>query len=218
MESRFAPKLAQQNGTELRETMNDRLEIRELLENWVLWRDAGDWDRFATVWHDDGRMNATWFQASAPQFIEGCRKAFDSGMVGQHFLGGATIDVLGSRAIAQTKMQIVHRGRIDDVPVDVTCQGRFLDALECRDGRWGLVFRQPVYELDRIAPVDSSTILKLDQEVLQSFPEGYRHLAYLQTQMGFDINKSLPGTRGPEIEALNASMSRWLHGDDQAFL
>lgn len=34
----------------------DRLAIRELLENWVVWRDAGDWARFRTVWHDDGRM------------------------------------------------------------------------------------------------------------------------------------------------------------------
>ena len=28
--------------------------IRELVENWVVWRDAGDWERFRTVWHDDG--------------------------------------------------------------------------------------------------------------------------------------------------------------------
>ena len=27
----------------------DKLEIRAVVENWVLWRDAGDWDRFATV-------------------------------------------------------------------------------------------------------------------------------------------------------------------------
>lgn len=27
--------------------------IRELIENWVLWRDAGDWERFRTVWHRD---------------------------------------------------------------------------------------------------------------------------------------------------------------------
>jgi hypothetical protein len=26
--------------------MAERLAIRELIENWVLWRDAVDWDRF----------------------------------------------------------------------------------------------------------------------------------------------------------------------------
>lgn len=25
----------------------DKLEIRELIENWAIWRDSGDWHRFA---------------------------------------------------------------------------------------------------------------------------------------------------------------------------
>ena len=41
----------------------DRLEIRALIENWVLWRDARLWDRFRTVWHSDGQMWATWFRS-----------------------------------------------------------------------------------------------------------------------------------------------------------
>ena len=32
----------------------DRLAIREVVENWVLWRDSADWERFETVWHPDG--------------------------------------------------------------------------------------------------------------------------------------------------------------------
>src|SRR6476619_7625678 len=45
--------------------LEDKLAIRELVQNWVLWRDAGDWERFRTVWHDDGYMMATWFQGPA---------------------------------------------------------------------------------------------------------------------------------------------------------
>lgn len=196
----------------------DRLEIRELLQNWVVWRDAGDWARFATVWHDDGRMIATWFRASAEDFIAGCRKGFDAGMVGLHALGGISVDVRGVRAVAQSKMQIVQRGKVDDIEVDVTCLGRFVDALEKRDGRWGIVLRQPVYELDRMTPVDPATVPTLDASLLNAFPNGYRHLAYLQTKVGFDVDKTLPGTRGPEIDALTARMERWLDGDDAACL
>src|SRR4029079_385116 len=47
----------------------ERLAIRALVENWVVWRDAGDWERFRTVWHDDGRMMATWFQGSPDGFV-----------------------------------------------------------------------------------------------------------------------------------------------------
>ena len=196
----------------------DRLEIRELLENWVIWRDAGDWERFATVWHANGRMIATWFQASAAEYIAGCRRLFDAGVIGLHSLGSTSIDVNSSRAIAQTKMQIVQRGQVHGVVVDVTCLGRFVDALEKRDGRWGIVLRQPVYELDRLTTVEPCAMLELDAHLLQSFPEGYRHLAYLQTQMGFQVSRTLPGTRGPEIEALGARMRRWLAGDEATCL
>ncbi len=43
--------------------LQDRLAIRALVENWAVWRDAGDWERFATCWHEDGQMMATWCQA-----------------------------------------------------------------------------------------------------------------------------------------------------------
>jgi hypothetical protein len=195
------------------DTAHDRREIRDLLENWVVWRDAGDWARFASVWHDDGRMIATWFQASATDFIAGCRNAFNSGIVGLHSLGGASIDVRGNRAVAHSKMQIVQRGAIDGVEVDVTCIGRFVDALEKRGGRWGLVLRQPVYELDRMTPVDPARLPVIEEAQLGAYPQGYRYLAYLQTKMGFAVNKTLPGTRGPEIDALNARMQQWLEGD-----
>ena len=39
--------------------IEDRRLIAELLQNWVVWRDAGDWERFRAVRHPDGRMMAT---------------------------------------------------------------------------------------------------------------------------------------------------------------
>ena len=61
-------------------TPDDRQVIRELVENWAVWRDAGDWERFRTVWHDDGRMMATWFQGPADEFIEASREGWDKGV------------------------------------------------------------------------------------------------------------------------------------------
>lgn len=135
-------------------------------------------------------------------------------MVGLHSLGGTSIEVRGERAVAHSKMQIVQRGELGGVEVDVTCIGRFVDALEKRDGRWGMVLRQPVYELDRMTPVNPAKVPELDDAVLQEYPEGYRYLAYLQTKIGFAVSKTLPGTQGPEIDALNARMKQWLDGGD----
>ena len=193
--------------------MQDRFEIRELIENWAVWRDAGEWDRFATVWHDDGWMMTTWFQAPASDFIARSRSAFERGLKVLHLLGGSSIDVAGDRAVAHTKMEILQRAEVHGVEVDVRCQGRFVDALEKRDGRWGLVLRQPVYEIDAMSPVDPGTRVELDPTLLAQFPEGYRHLAYLQVQQGMNVYRTMPGTRGREIEELNARMAGWLAGE-----
>src|SRR5438270_14039508 len=81
----------------------NRLIIRDLIENWAIWRDALMWERFRTVWHDDGRMMATWFQGTAEEFIRVSREGYERGVRILHFLGGMSIDVSGPRAIAQTK-------------------------------------------------------------------------------------------------------------------
>ena len=189
-----------------------RTAIREIVENWVVWRDAGDWVRFRTVWHEDARMHATWFQGSAADFIEASREGWAKGVSILHFLGGHSADVTGNRAIAQTKMTISQRGDVDGVRCDVVCTGRFYDFFEHRNGRWAIVLRQPIYEKDRLDPVDPAAKLSLDVALLQQFPEGYRHLAYLQTRIGYTVKRDMPGFKGAEVESLYAKGTRWLEG------
>ena len=190
----------------------DKQAIRETVENWVVWRDAGDWERFATVWHPDGWMTATWFQGPAQDFIKVSREGFDKGVSILHFLGGWSCEIAGERAISQTKMTINQRAPVEGVLVDVVCTGRFYDFFEKHEGRWGIVRRQPIYEKDRLDPVDPAAVLKLDAKLLESFPEGYRHLAYLQAKNGFKIKAGLPGLRGPAVEKLYAEGKAWLAG------
>jgi len=196
----------------LHEALTDRLAIRELVQNWVVWRDAGDWERFRTVWHDDGRMMATWFQGSADEFIRVSKEGWNRGVSILHFLGGSSIEVAGDRAIAQTKMTISQRGDVDGVTCDVVCTGRFYDFIERRAGRWGLVLRQPIYEKDRLDPIDPAATLVLDKALLERFPEGYRHLAYIQTRIGYKVKPDMPGLKGAEVEALYARGNAWLAG------
>ena len=188
----------------------DRQLIAELVQNWVVWRDAGDWERFATVWHDDGVMMATWFQGPAADFIAVSREGFEHGVNIWHFLGGGCVDVAGDRAIAQTKMTINQRAQVHGVECDVVCTGRFYDFVERRDGRWGIVLRQPIYERDRLSVLDPAARLELDAEKLSAFPVGYRHLAYVQTELGFDVKRDMPGVTGAGVERLYARGRDWL--------
>jgi hypothetical protein len=61
--------------------------------------------------------------------------------------------------------------------------------------------------------VDPAKTLKLDAALLNQFPEGYKHLAYLQTQIGYKVKKDMPGLKGPEVAALYARGKKWLAGE-----
>jgi hypothetical protein len=196
--------------------MRDKLLIRELVERWAVWRDAGDWDRFATCWHPDGVMMATWFQGPFHEFIRVTREGWDKGVSILHFLGGSAIEVSGDRAIAQTKMTISQRGMVEgeDGPVlcDVVCTGRFYDFITKHDGQWQVLHRQPIYEKDRLDPVDPSAKLRLDTARLAALPEGYRHLAYIQLRIGYDVKLDMPMLKGPVVQELYRRGERWLSG------
>jgi hypothetical protein len=191
---------------------HERQLIRELVENWVVWRDAGDWERFATLWHEDGVMMATWFQGPALEFIRVSREGFERGVRILHFLGGCSVQLAGARAIAQTKMTITQRARVEGMECDVVCTGRFYDFLERRAGRWGIVLRQPIYEQDRLDSVDPAARPELDAQRLSRFPIGYRHLAYIQTAIGYDVKRDMPGLVGAEVEDLYRRGAEWLAG------
>ncbi len=190
----------------------DALEIRQCVENWVVWRDAGDWERFATVWHVDGWMSATWFQGPAREFIRVSKEGFERGVNILHALNGWSCDIRGTRAISQTKMNIFQRAKLDGVEVDVICWGRFYDFFEYRSGKWAIVRRQPIYEKDRLDAVDPSAGLALDGALLSTFPDGYKHLGYLQSKNGFTVKMDQPGLRGPLTQKLYVEGKAWLNG------
>lgn len=198
------------------QTRADVQAIRQMIENWAIWRDAGDWDRFATVWHPEGVMMATWFQGPYQDFIRVTREGWDKGVSILHFLGGSSVEVNGDRGLAQTKMTISQRGMVEGVdgPVlcDVVCTGRFFDFVIRHEGQWKLLHRQPIYEKDRIDPVDPSAQLKLDKDLLATFPEGYRHLAYIQTRIGYKVKMDMPMLKGQEVQSLYGHGACYLGG------
>ena len=191
---------------------SDRRAIRRLVNDWVLWRDSADWDRFATVWHEGAWMSATWFQGTAAEFVAASRAGFERGVHILHTLGGWSCDVAPPRAISQSRMTIHQRASLDGVLVDVACLGRFYDFFEKRGGRWAIVRRQPIYEKDRVDPVDPSVRLELDGDLLAQFPEGYRHLAYVQVKNGFTVRIGLPELRGAAVQKLYSEGRAWLAG------
>ncbi|GGF15691.1 nuclear transport factor 2 family protein [Subtercola lobariae] len=192
----------------------DEAAIRSIIERWAVLRDGGMWAEFAELWCADGQMSATWFEGSATDFIQASRAGYERGVNVTHFLGGAAIEVVGDRAVAQTKMSITQRVELHGVLVDIECTGRFYDLLRREEGRfgWGIRDRRVIYENDRIVAVVPGAPLRLDESLLAQFPEGYRHLGYAQALGGLSVRPGLPGRSGPALEALMAEGRAWLGG------
>ena len=192
----------------------DREAIKDIVEAWVVRRDSAQWNELLSLFHADGVMSATWKQSSAAEFVAGSKANWERGIYAQHFLGGTAVNFGADpdRAIAQTKMTISQRAPVHGTVVDVVASGRFYDFFARRDGRWGIVLRQPIYERDRWDPVVSGEVVAVDTAKLASFPDGFRHLAYLQTESGMTVKTDMPGRTGPVLEALYARGVAWLAG------
>ena len=196
----------------LSEQEAEEFRIRRVIETWALTRDAGDWAGFASVWHEDGWMTATWFQGPAADFIRASRDGFEAGVNILHFLGGSRCE--GDRGPGRGPDQDDHRAARPGGRGHRRCHlHRPVLRLPGEAGRpWGIVRRQPIYEKDRLDPVDPGARLTLDPRRLAEFPAGYRHLAYLQSQLGYRIAPRLPGLRGPEVERLYQEGRDWRGG------
>lgn len=194
----------------------DRAIIRELIENWVVWRDTAHWDEFRKVWHEDGRMTASWSQSTFEQFISNTIQGMEKGVSILHLLGGSGINVNGNRAISQTKMEISQRATIEGVLCDVSCFARHYDFWEKRDGRWGLVLRESIYDKSRFDPLESGAKVPIDHALYDQFPVEYAPLAYLQEKIGYTVRRDMPhGWRGPTVEALYKRGDSWLSGQSE---
>ena len=195
------------------EALLDRAAIAQVVQDWGISRDAGRWDKLRSFYTSDAIMYTTWFVGPATEFVERSMEAAKKGARGQHFIGAASIDIKGNRAIAETRMILLVRAMLEGVEVDVTCYGRFYDRFVKLDGQWLIQKRMVIYEKDRMDVLDPALTLKLKQEELVKRPEGYRHLAYLQSHGGASITPDLPTPNSPALARLYAEGEAWLAAD-----
>lgn len=188
----------------------EKLTITEVVQSWAMYRDIGDWERLRSTVHVDATMTATWYNGSFDGFIEAIQASWRKGSRSQHFVGSTVVDLQGTKAVAQTRMSILVRGKLGDQAVDVTSVGRFFDRVEKRQGVWRIAKRCVIYEKDRMDPVSPQALISLEPALLEKFPEGYRHLAYLQTKAGGEVNPNLPTASGPVLDQLLTQADAWL--------
>ncbi|KAJ5215658.1 uncharacterized protein N7498_002065 [Penicillium cinerascens] len=201
----------------------ERAKLRELAEGWPCYRDACEWENFESIFHEDAYVYTTWSgRVSYKDFIAASKAGMDKGAFIMHRCHGVTSDITpdGTRAVTKMKATITQRFTIDGCEVDAEADCRFCFFFEKVDGRWGARFVRHWYEKDKLLPVNPNKVPRLDQAKLDSYPEGYKCLAYCQElTMGVTVLKDMPGHRrhvgtvcGEKHDMLYRFAKDWLDG------
>jgi len=192
---------------------DDTQAIERLIRAWALWRDTRQWELLRTCYAPGARVRTTWLDGTAEEFIEASIRsaANPDAALALHALGGTAVQVHGDRALAETRMTILLRTRVEGVEIDITAWGRFVDRLVRTDGQWRIAQRDPIHEKDRLDPVDPEASLRLDPARLASLPRAYRHIAYVQSMGGAKITPDLIESNSPAQQALYEACRQWLH-------
>lgn len=189
----------------------DRSAIRTAVENWGLWRDTGRWDELRALYTSAATMQTSWFDGGASEFVDRSMESARRGTRVQHFIGAATIEVNGHKAIAESRMVLLLRAAVKGIEVDVTCYGRFYDRFVRSGAKWLISKRVPIYEKDRLDPVNPGSALVLDATELARYPESYRHLAYVQASGGRPITPDLQVANSKSLTRLYSEGTSWLN-------
>jgi hypothetical protein len=144
----------------------------------------------------------------------------DKGAFIMHRCHGSTTDIEGNRAVTKMKATVTQRFEIDGCLVDAESDCRFCFFFEKRGDKWGACFVRHWYEKDKLIPVNPNKVPYLDIAKLDTYPSGYRYLAYCQEiAMGVKVKMDMPGHRregdsvtGQEHDRLYRQGKAWLDG------
>ncbi|MGC3992848.1 MAG: nuclear transport factor 2 family protein [Propionicimonas sp.] len=185
-------------------------ELFSIVRRERLARDLGDWDGMERLYWSGASVRVTWFAGTSDEFIAMSRERAKGGS-GMHTISPTRCAVVGDRAWVESPGQILIRPRLHGVECDLTAWCRFLCLLERRAGEWRLTSFDSIYIKDRIDPVDRAAVLDLDRARLAAGRASYRHLTYLNREVGYTVSDDLPGVDRPDlVEACYADADAWV--------
>ena len=189
-------------------TAEDKLACADVIVSWGLYRDQRRWPELLSTFHPDGEIAVSWFRGPFAEFVEHCKRGGPS----KHLIMAPLVQVNGDRATAETSIVILVRQTIENLAVDMTARGRFLDRLERRNGESKIRERAAVYEQDRLDPVVPSEAFARMMREAPAYPEPYRYMALRLASAGRPLAEPVHSDGAPHTQALVARYAAWLAG------
>ena len=190
----------------------------DCIQSWGMLRDTCQWDLLAALYTPDATMAVSWFDGSAKDFIDGCRKMAANGngqFSSQHLINNSIFRFNRTRCLAETRMSVLLRLSVAGTLCDVTAIGRFNDQFVMHDGQWLIHKRTAIFEKDMIQPVIPGHVIAIDEDLYHSYPSAFGWCAYTLAQRGAWINTNLPTDGSQALATLSRNAEQWLANASQ---
>lgn len=149
------------------EELLDKACVRELIEIDRYCRDYGYFEQERACWFDDGEVYASWFKGPIDEFL--AKSSRKDKAPSTHKIYNIPVWLNGSRAVAECICVIHFRTELSGELIDLNVWSRLHFRAEKREGRWGLVYFEGIYERDRLDPVFGDSKFFIPREELQKF-------------------------------------------------
>ena len=165
--------------------MLDKMRVRELVETDRYCRDYHHFEKERECWFDDGKVYATWFKGSIDDFIQ--KSGRPDKTPSHHKINNTMVWLKGNRAIAECICTLQFRIElVPGEPLDLVCWSRLHFRAEKREGKWGLVYFEGIYEKDRLDPIFSDSEWVVPREELQKYRPINWNMMYRLTKFSAD--------------------------------
>ncbi len=173
-------------------------------------RDLARWDTMRECFWPDSLVRVSWFRGSGPDFVAGSIQMARRGIPAKHRLAPILVRLAGDRAVASLHGIIDLPVTLKGVSATLSTHSRFLYRAEKRDGRWGLMGFDAIYQRDELTPDLPGQTISIDPAEVKDFRKSYRLLSYYLHSQGYKVDSTLAGEDRPETaEALNRELYTW---------
>jgi hypothetical protein len=197
----------------------EKMRVRELVEYERYCCDYGHKEEQRSCWHEDGQLFTTWFKGPVGEYLGNSTIAPKPVEMGEpieshnHRINNTVIWLKNNRAIAEMLCYLTFRTKLGWDWMDTQCWCRMHVRAEKRNGKWGLVYFEGIYEKDRMDPVFGDSKFKIPREELKKYRPINWNMAMRRGAFLGHISNSeqWAGADKPEtIAHLYEESSRWI--------
>jgi SnoaL-like domain len=174
-------------------------------------RDMGFWNRMLDCFHPDALIDISWIRGNPQRFVDGSRDMAARGMKATHRLGPVLVTMNGDKAVATVVGSIDIPTELEGKQFHLSAHCQMFYRVEHAAGEWRILGLTAIYRRDELTPVVLGQMVTMPQDLFDRFRPSYRHLAWSQHLLGYEVNMELPGIDRPDtVRAVYQSHYSWL--------